>query len=142
MDIQFLYGVSCRDFIKYTIIFGAYIRLWPILQTHYSAPQHCSCKELQNSHTHPHKHTHTNTHPHPHTALQLQGAAKFTHTHTNTHTHKHTHMHTHRIAAARSCTAWIFAYVCKMHMFVSCMVGVSVCGIDGQLFNPQWIPHA
>ena len=31
--IRCIYGIFCRDFIKYTVIYGVYIRFWPTLQT-------------------------------------------------------------------------------------------------------------
>ena len=31
IHIRCTYGISCRDFIKYTVIYGVYIRFWPTL---------------------------------------------------------------------------------------------------------------
>jgi len=72
----YIHRIFGRD-IRYTVVYGVYIRLWPTLF------KFAAC-------VHTHNYIHTQTHTHTITYI-----LKHTHTHTQTHTHANTHTHTH-----------------------------------------------
>ena len=90
--IRSIYGIFGREFIKYTVIYGVYIRFWPTLRFSYMRTWHDTWFEDRDGLAYTYAHikvqerTYLSTHTHAHTRA---------HTHTRTHTHTHTHAHTH-----------------------------------------------